>query len=123
MEKLDNNINFLLSKHHEFNAKMTLNNSIRAPFNIDNIAEDEDGTTELAEQEKLDQMVNTIDNRSNSDTNDVINEQIESHLNIVLPKKKIKPKKKKSGVKDIAKLTHLYNKNQNVAKSPSQSSI
>jgi hypothetical protein len=58
MEKLDNNINFLLSKHHEFNAKMTLNNSIRAPFNIDNIAEDDDGTTELAEQEKLDQMVN-----------------------------------------------------------------
>lgn len=37
MDKLDTNINFLISKHHEFNAKMTLNNSIRAPFNIDNI--------------------------------------------------------------------------------------
>ena len=54
-------------------------------------------------------MVKSIDNRYDSDTGYVINEQIESHLS-KLPKMKIKAKKQKPVVKkDITKLTQMYN--------------
>ena len=50
IQRLDGNISFLLNKNQEHIAKMELNNSIRAPFNIENIAEDEDGTSEIEDE-------------------------------------------------------------------------
>jgi hypothetical protein len=57
----------LLSKHHENRAKtkVDLNNS-RVPFNIENIKEDEDGTSELDEpilpdKKNYDEDINTLE--------------------------------------------------------------
>jgi hypothetical protein len=55
----------LLSKHHEKRAKVDLNNS-RVPFNIENIKEDEDGTSELDEpilpdKKNYDEDINTLE--------------------------------------------------------------
>jgi hypothetical protein len=55
IQRLDGNISFLLNKNQEHRAKMELNNSIRVPFNIENIAEDEDGTSEIEDEKYTNQ--------------------------------------------------------------------